>query len=86
VVIGGETGRLVRFDPVGPHNPEPKDPDRFARDLAAAINEMLASPGTLRAMGEKACHRVTQHFGWTAVAEQTLDLYKKVTTIPLTLS
>jgi starch synthase len=86
VVIDGETGRLVRFDPIRPDNPGPKDPERFARDLAAAINEMLASPETLRAMGEKARQRVIQHFSWTAVARQTLSLYRKLTSTPFTLS
>jgi glycogen synthase len=64
VVIDGETGRLVRFDPAGPDNPEPEEPERFARDLAGAINEMLASPEPLRAMGKKARQRVIQHFSW----------------------
>jgi starch synthase len=86
VVIDGETGRLVRFDPTRPDNPEPKNPGRFARDLAATINEMLASPETLRAMGEKARQRVIQHFSWTAVAKQTLNLYRKLTSTPFTLS
>jgi starch synthase len=84
VVIHGETGRLVGFDPAGPDNPEPGKPERFARDLANAINGMLALPETLGAMGKEARQRVIQHFSWAAVAGQTLDLYKKLP--PVTLS
>jgi starch synthase len=86
VVIDGETGRLVRFDPTAPDNPEPKDPERFIRDLAGAINETLASPETLIAMGEKARQKVIQHFSWAAVARETLNLYRKLTNTPFTLS
>jgi starch synthase len=86
VVMDGETGRLVRFAPAGQDHPEPKEPERFIRDFAAAINEMLLSPEKLRAMGEKARQRVMKYFSWAAVARQTLDLYIKLASTPFTLS
>ena len=35
VVVDGETGLLVPFEPIGETEFEPKDPVKFARDLAA---------------------------------------------------
>jgi starch synthase len=78
VVVDGETGRLIPFEAAGAENPEPKDPVRFAHDLASAVNDLLASPSTLKAMGVSARQRVQKHFSWRSIARQTLDFYQKV--------
>jgi len=78
VVVDGDTGRLVAFDPAGPDDPEPKDPFRFALDLADAINNLLLSPTSLKAMGVSARKRVREQFSWKSIARQTLDFYQKV--------
>jgi alpha-maltose-1-phosphate synthase len=80
VVVHGETGLLVPFEPVGVHNFEPKEPEQFSRDLAAAVNRLLDDPGTMRQMGEKARKRVEQYFSWTSIAQRTLDFYRELTT------
>ena len=51
VVIPGETGLLVPFEARSGTDFEPRDPARFALDLAKGANELLADPGRLRAMG-----------------------------------
>ncbi len=76
VVVDGETGVLVPFEPVGPTEFEPRDPARFARDLAGVINRLLADPGTLREMGERSRLRVEEHYSWTSIARATLDFYR----------
>lgn len=76
VVVPGETGLLVPFEPMGAQNAEPADPARFARDLAAAINELLSSPERLRTMGAKARQRVLEQFSWARIASKTADFYK----------
>jgi glycosyltransferase involved in cell wall biosynthesis len=76
VVQDGVTGRLVPLTPVGPHNPQPRDPDRFARDLAAAVNELAADPDRLTEMGRRARQVVEKRFSWSAVARKTLDFYR----------
>jgi glycogen synthase len=76
VVVHNETGLLVDFEPGD--NFEPKDPERFSRDLAAAINQLLGSPDKLQAMGTEARKRVEQHFSWENIAQQTLAYYKEV--------
>jgi starch synthase len=79
VVVPGETGLLVPFEAEGGDSFEPRDPDRLARDLAAAINELMANPARREAMGEAGRRRVVDHFGWDAIARQTVDLYERVT-------
>ncbi len=75
VVVHGETGLQVPFDPVGDGNAEPADPEGYARDLAAAVNDLMADPERREAMGEASRRRVEEHFSWTAIARQTLDFY-----------
>jgi glycosyltransferase involved in cell wall biosynthesis len=79
VVLHNETGLLVPFEPTGPKHLEPKDPEQFSRDLAAAINTLLRSPARIKEMGLKSRSRVEQRFSWEAVARQTLEFYKELT-------
>lgn len=78
VVIAEETGLLVPFAPRGANDFEPRDPPGFARDLAAAINRLLADPQRCRQMGQRARERVEGSFGWASIARQTCDFYKEV--------
>jgi alpha-maltose-1-phosphate synthase len=77
VVEDGLTGRLVPFEPLSESNPEPKDPEGFAKDLAHAVNTLIASPDVLKNMSEAARKRVEAHFTWKAVAKKTLEFYKQ---------
>jgi glycogen synthase len=79
VVVHGETGLLVPLDPVSETNIEPKDPDKFARDLAGAVNALLDAPDKLRAMAVAARKRAEQRFGWPMIARQTLEFYEELT-------
>jgi glycogen synthase len=78
VVHHEETGLLVPFEPKSPANPEPKDPRHYARDLATAVNRLLATPETMREMGHRARHVVEEQFSWKSVAQQTLEYYETV--------
>lgn len=78
VVIDQETGLLVPFEPVSSTEVEPNDPDQFSRRLAAAVNVLIADAGLRAEMGRKARQRVEQHFSWTRIARQTLELYQQV--------
>jgi glycogen synthase len=77
VVEDGVTGRLVRFEPLSKDNPEPEDPERFAKELAGEVNNLIASPDALKNMAVAARKRVEAHFTWEAVARKTLDFYRK---------
>jgi starch synthase len=78
VVVPGETGSLVPFDAAGDGNFEPRDADGFARDLAAAINSLMADPARREAMGKAGRRRAVEHFGWDAIARRTVELYRSL--------
>jgi alpha-maltose-1-phosphate synthase len=78
-VVHGETGLLVPFEPVGTHDFEPKEPERFSRDLAAAVNRLIDDPSTRQEMSRNARRRVEQYFSWTSIARRTLDFYRDLT-------
>jgi len=75
VVVDGVTGRLVSFaaDPVTGF---PLDADRFSRDLAAHIAELMANPSLCAQFGAAGRKRVEQTFAWEAIAAQTVELYR----------
>jgi glycogen synthase len=79
VVVHGETGLLVPFEPIDVHDVEPKVPEQFSKDLAAAVNRLLEDPATLREMGRKARQRVEGYFSWTSIAQRTLEFYGELT-------
>ena len=78
VVVDGETGLLVPFDDYDPLTHEPRDPAGFAAGIAARVNELLADPGRAARMGEAGRARAVEHFSWTAIAEQTVALYRSL--------
>jgi len=77
VVVDGETGHLVHFDP-DPKTTFPANPTQFARDLAAQINDLLNDPAKARRFGEAGRKRVEEKFAWSAIADQTIALYGKL--------
>lgn len=81
VVVSGENGLLVPFDPIDKNNWEPRDPERFSKDLASTVNSLLRSPEKIRVMGLKARERVEKEFSWKNIAQQTLAFYKELTNL-----
>jgi starch synthase len=77
VVVEGETGYLVPFDQ-DPATSFPTDPEKFARDLAARLNQMLQDPEKCRQFGDAGRKRVEDIFSWTAIAHQTIELYERL--------
>jgi starch synthase len=75
VVVEGKTGLLVPLEPRGSTDFEPKDPAKFAHDLASAINSLLADPELLKRMGVRSRERVEHFFSWTSIARWTSDFY-----------
>jgi alpha-maltose-1-phosphate synthase len=77
VVVDGETGRLIPVDLVEHGGVvEPRDPAGLARELARAINALVADPELRRKMGVKGRQRAETFFSWAVVARRTLGLYQ----------
>lgn len=75
VVVDGETGYLVPFEQ-DPVTNFPTKPDQFAKDLAEKISNLLSNPAKCKRFGEAGRKRVEEKFSWTAIADQTIDLYR----------
>ena len=70
VVNDGETGTLVHYDAA--------DADGFERAIAGAVNDVVRDPAKAAAFGAAGRERTIAEFSWTAIAEQTVDLYRSV--------
>ncbi|CAB4552905.1 unannotated protein [freshwater metagenome] len=64
-----KTGELVNYT---------EDHAKFEGDLSEAISRLMASPELLKKYGEAGRERATTHFGWDAVAQATIALYRSV--------
>jgi glycogen synthase len=76
VVVDGETGLLVPVELDVDDPMSPIDPDRFERNLAGAINALMADAATREVMGRAGRRRAVERFSWGAIARQTADLYR----------
>ena len=71
VVVDGTTGLLVAYTP--------EDPDGFEARFAEAVNAVAADPASAAEMGAAGRRRAVESFGWPAIAEQTVALYRSLT-------
>ncbi len=77
-VVTNDTGILVPLEQEKTAPFEASDPDKFSRDLAAAINTLMSNEKLRETMGANGRERVEKYFDWRAIARQTEDLYKKI--------
>lgn len=70
VVADGRTGRLVHYDA--------NDTGSYEARLADAVNALVADPDTAREYGVAGRERCIEEFSWAHIAEQTLEIYRKV--------
>jgi alpha-maltose-1-phosphate synthase len=70
VVADGETGLLVHYDHA--------DPAGFETGLADAVNALVADSERAERFGRAGRQRCIDEFSWTHIAEQTLEIYRKV--------
>lgn len=78
VVVDGETGFLVPIDQMEESPFEPRDPEKFARDLAARVNQLIADPELCAKFGRAGRKRAAEKFSWAAIAAQTKALYEQL--------
>lgn len=78
VVVHGETGFLVPLEQMQQSPFEPVNPDQFARDLAARVNELMADPAMRARFAAAGRRRAEERFSWAAIAKQTRQLYESL--------
>jgi starch synthase len=69
VVADGLTGKLINYT---------TESAQFESHLSDGIIEMMSEPEKLRAMGSAGRQRAIDEFGWEAVAQTTISLYRSV--------
>jgi len=70
VVADGRTGLLVHYDA--------NDTEAYEARLAEAVNSLVADPDRAREYGVAGRERCIEEFSWAHIAEQTLEIYRKV--------
>ena len=78
VVVHGETGLLVPVEQNKEAPFEPVNAERFALNLAEAINELMRDEVRRRHMAREARRRVEENFSWEVIAQKTAELYRVV--------
>jgi starch synthase len=70
VVEDGDTGLLVDYTP--------EDPAGFEERFAAAVNRLATDPAEAARFGVAGRRRAVDEFGWDAVAQRTVELYRSL--------
>jgi starch synthase len=70
VVDDGVTGSLVHYDAEAPR--------LFEAGLAGAVNTLVDDPARADTFGKAGRQRCIDEFSWARIAEQTLEIYRKV--------
>ena len=76
VVVDGETGFLVPLEQMKESPFEAVDPEKFARDIAQRVNQLMRDRQLRERFGKTGRKRVEDNFSWAAIAEKTKKLYE----------
>ena len=76
VVVDGETGFLIPLDRLNESPFEATNPEKFARDLAARVNELMKNPQLRERFGKVGRKRAEENFSWSTIAAKTKALYE----------
>ena len=77
VVVEGETGFLVPVDFVE-GTFKLANPEKFSRDLATRINQLMKDPKKREKFGKAGRKRADEMFSWSAIAKKTTALYESL--------
>ena len=75
VVVDGETGYLVPYDPA--RAGDPAFVASFESSLAERINALTADPARAAAFGRAGRQRCIDEFSWAKIAGQTVEVYRE---------
>jgi len=79
VVVDGETGFLVPLEQMRESPFEPLNPEKFSRDLAGKINQLMNDRQLREKFGKAGRKRVEEKFSWSTIAQKTKALYESLT-------
>ena len=54
------------------------DPEQYVADFADAMLRVVSDPDAAAAMGRAGRERAIESFGWPAIAERTVEVYRSV--------
>jgi starch synthase len=75
VVVDGETGFLVPYDPA--RADDPAAVAGFEAGLAERINELTRDPGRAAGFGRAGRRRCVEEFSWSRIAAETVAVYQR---------
>jgi glycogen synthase len=78
VVVDGETGFLVPLEQMKESPFDPVNPERFARDIATRVNQLMADAPLREKFGRAGRKRAEEKFSWSAIAAETKELYESL--------
>jgi glycosyltransferase involved in cell wall biosynthesis len=78
VVVDGETGFLVPLEQMKESPFDPLKPEKFSRDLAGKINQLLKDRQLREKFGKAGRKRVEEKFSWSTIAQKTKALYESL--------
>ena len=78
VVVEGVTGLLVPVALRADDPMTPVDAQAFERDLAAAVNRLMADAELRERMGRAGRERAVAEFSWETIADRTVELYRSL--------
>ena len=78
VVVDGETGFLVPLEQMRESPFEPLNPEKFSRDLAGKINQLMKDRQLREKFGKAGRKRVEEKFSWSTIAQKTKTLYESL--------
>jgi glycosyltransferase involved in cell wall biosynthesis len=78
VVVDAETGFLVPLEQMKESPFEPLSPERFSRDLATRINQLMKDPKLREKFGKAGRKRAEENFSWSKIANKTTTLYESL--------
>ena len=78
VVVDGETGFLVSLEQMSESPFEPLNPEKFSRDLAGKINQLMKDRQLREKFGKAGRKRVEEKFSWSTIAQKTKALYESL--------
>jgi len=78
VVVDGETGFLVPLEQMQESPFEPVNPDKFSRDLAEKINQLMRDERLRQKFGEAGRKRAVEKFSWATIAAETKKMYESL--------